>query len=143
MKKVIFSAFENVFFLTKSGKTNTLAKVDTGAFSGVVHCTNIKCKDGLLSFNLLGDTKNYFKTTDFITRQVKNTHGGVKERFLVKFYIEIENRKFQILLGIDDRTKMEFNVLIGRAFLIKNNILVDPNLNLNLDDEWSKMGGKN
>ena len=146
-KDTIFSAFETVRFLEVVNQRplddiEVIAKIDTGAFSGVIHADNICEKNGILSFNLAGDKRMYFETQDYLTRKVKNTHGGSKTRYLVKFKILIEGREFEALFGLDDRSKMKFKMLIGRAFLIKNNILVDSRRKINLDEEWKLMGEK-
>ena len=145
-ERVIFGTFEDVTFTDVSGEkiseVKTIAKIDTGAFSGVVHAEKIFEKDGILSFDLFGDEKLHFETQDFRFRNVRNTHGGVKKRFLVKFGILIEGKKFEALFGLDNRSKMKFEMLIGRAFLIKNNVLVDLCRKINLDEEWKQMGEK-
>ena len=145
-EKVIFWTFEDVTFTGVAGEkiseVKTIAKIDTGAFSGVVHTENIFEKDGELSFDLLGDKKLHFKTRSFRFRTVKNTHGDSKTRYLVKFKILIEGIEFEALFGLDDRSKMKFKMLIGRAFLIKNNILVDSRRKIDLDEEWKLMGEK-
>jgi protein containg DUF785 len=145
-EKVIFGTFEDVTFTDVSGEkiseVKTIAKIDTGAFSGVIHAENIFEKDGILGFDLFGDEKLHFETRYFRFRNVRNTHGGVKKRFLVKFEILIEGKKFEALFGLDNRSKMKFKMLIGRAFLIKNNILVDSRRKINLDEEWKLMGEK-
>ncbi len=145
-EKVIFGTFEDVTFTGVAGEkiseVKTIAKIDTGAFSGVVHAENIFEKDGELSFDLLGDKKLHFKTRSFRFRTVKNTHGDSKTRYLVKFKILIEGIEFEALFGLDDRSKMKFKMLIGRAFLIKNNILVDSRRKIDLDEEWKLMGEK-
>lgn len=145
-EKVIFGTFEDVTFTDVSGEkiseVKTIAKIDTGAFSGVVHAEKIFEKDGILSFDLFGDEKLHFETQDFRFRNVRNTHGGVKKRFLVKFGILIEGKRFEALFGLDNRSKMKFEMLIGRAFLIKNNVLVDSCRKIDLDEEWKLMGEK-
>ena len=145
-EKVIFGTFEDVTFTDVAGEkiseVKTIAKIDTGAFSGVIHAENIFEKDGILGFDLFGDEKLHFETQDFRFRNVRNTHGGIKKRFLVKFGILIEGREFEALFGLDDRSKMKFKMLIGRAFLIKNNILVDSRRKIDLDEEWKLMGEK-
>ena len=80
--KVIFGTFEDVAFTDVSGEkiseVKTIAKIDTGAFSGVIHAENIFEKDDILGFDLFGDKKLHFETRDFRFRNVRNTHGGVK-----------------------------------------------------------------
>ena len=90
----------------------------------------------------MGDTRFRLETKDFRIRKVRNTHGGSKKRYLVNFEIEISGDKFNALLGLDDRSKMKFDMLLGRAFLNKYEILVDTHRNIELDEEWQKMGGE-
>lgn len=142
----IISCFESVRFLSFSGSNisrEVIAKIDTGAFSGVVHAENISVENGVLRFDLLGDEKLRLETNDFKTRYVRNTHGGRKVRYLVKFKILLEDCEYDIELGLDDRQKMKFEVLIGRSFLIRNNILVKPAISKDIDKEWVEMGEKN
>ena len=55
-EKVIFGTFEDVTFTDVSGEkiseVKTIAKIDTGAFSGVIHAENIFEKDGILGFEM-------------------------------------------------------------------------------------------
>lgn len=144
----IVGAFEKIKISGLSNEINLddslelIAKIDTGAFSGVIHAENIELKDEVLRFDLMGDTRFRLETKDFKIRKVRNTHGGSKKRYLVNFEIEISGDKFNALLGLDDRSKMKFDMLLGRAFLNKYEILVDTHRNIELDKEWQKMGGE-
>ena len=146
MNNIIISAFEKVEILglenlnlEKSCFYN--AKIDTGAFSGVIHAQNIVERNGILRFNLYGNDQE-IATSDFLVRKVRNTHGGSKKRYLVNMKIKIRNHIYIERLGLDDRSNMKYDVLIGRAFLIRNNIMVDCRKSRNIDDEWKKMGEK-
>lgn len=144
----IVGAFEKIKISGLSNEINLddsielIAKIDTGAFSGVIHAENIELKDEVLRFDLMGDTRFRSEAKDFKIRKVRNTHGGSKKRYLVNFEIEISGDKFNALLGLDDRFKMKFDMLLGRAFLNKYEILVDTHRNIELDEEWQKMGGE-
>lgn len=139
-EKIKISGLPNEVHLDDS--LELIAKIDTGAFSGVIHAENIELKDEVLCFDLMGDTRFRLETKDFKIRKVRNTHGGSKKRYLVNFEIEISGDKFNALLGLDDRSKMKFDMLLGRAFLNKYKILVDTHRNIELDEEWQKMGGE-
>lgn len=119
-----------------------LAKVDTGAFSGVVHAEEIVEQDGQLTFKLLGHDDLTMTTDQYRVRQVRNTHGSAKKRYLVNMTFMVDDVEYEALVGLDDRRKMQFEALIGRAFLNKHQILVDTQKNINLDKEWNKMGEK-
>ena len=90
----------------------------------------------------MGEEKFHLETKEFTTRKVRNTHGGSKKRYLVNLEIEISGEKFDTLLGLDDRSKMRFDMLLGRAFLNKYEILIDTHKNIEFDKEWKRMGGK-
>lgn len=144
----IIGAFEKIKISGLSNEADLddslelIAKIDTGAFSGVIHAENIELKDEVIRFDLMGDARFHLETKDFKTRKVRNTHGGSKKRYLVNFEIEISGDKYNALLGLDDRSKMKFGMLLGRAFLNKYEILVDTHRNIELDEEWRKMGGE-
>jgi hypothetical protein len=137
-EKVLVSGMDNLTFTTPE----VVAKIDTGAFSGVIHAENITETDGILQFDLLGDEKLRLETRNFRTRKVRTTHGGVKKRYLVSLKISIDGEEYETLLGLDDRRKMRFEMLLGRAFLNKFEVMVDTHKNIELDKEWKKMGVK-
>ena len=98
-------------------------------------------RNGTLYFNLYGSSQD-IATTDFLVRKVRNTHGGSKKRYLVNMKIKIRDHIYIERLGLDDRSNMKYDVLIGRAFLIRNNIMVDCRESRNIDNEWREMGDK-
>lgn len=111
------------------------AKVDTGAWSGAVHCTDITEKDGKLSYNLLGREDLRQVTDVYLMRPVKNASGQETERYIVPFQVEIAGERYKIEVGLNDRTTMQREMLLGRKFLIENNILVDVSLTVKDDYE--------
>lgn len=144
-KRLCFGYVEHIRPLAIDGggefvAPSVLAKVDTGAFSGVVHAENMTEQDGRLIFKLLGRDDLTISTDQYKVRQVRNTHGSTKKRYLVNMTFVVDGIEYESLVGLDDRRKMQFNALIGRAFLNKNQILVDTQKNINLDQEWNKMG---
>ncbi|MFZ2275854.1 MAG: hypothetical protein WAV68_02700, partial [Candidatus Nanogingivalis sp.] len=64
---MIIGAFEKIKIngLANDGvfddSLEVLAKIDTGAFSGVIHAENIQEEDGILSFDLMGEEKFHLK----------------------------------------------------------------------------------
>lgn len=144
LKRRTIGAFEPVKITRVGGAVCNVplvtAKIDTGAFSGVVYAKNIIEIDGVLNFDLLGDKNLHFVTSKFHVRRTRNTHGGTSRRYLTEMTISIDGEEYKILIGLDDRSKMMFNVLLGRAFLNKFGILVDTQKNISLDKEWQQMG---
>ncbi len=116
------------------------AKVDTGAFSGVVHAENIVEVGDKLEFDLFGDKNLHMSITDFTTRYVRNTHGGRKKRYLADMIFEIDGQEYTTKIGLDDRNKMKFDALLGRYFIHTEQALVDMQRNKKNDIEWKEMG---
>ena len=81
----IVGAFEKIKISGLSNEINLddslelIAKIDTGAFSGVIHAENIELKDEVLCFDLMGDTRFRLETKDFRIRKLRNTHCGSKK----------------------------------------------------------------
>ena len=112
-----------------------VAKVDTGAWSGALHCTNIFEEDGKLHFTPLGDGMRKQIVEEFEMRMVRSAMGHEVKRYLVPFTLEINGKTYHTVLGLSDRTLMMREMLLGRKFLIENNILVDVMRTLDDDHE--------
>ncbi|MEO6109692.1 MAG: RimK/LysX family protein [Candidatus Saccharimonadales bacterium] len=123
------------------GLNNILAKVDTGAFSGAIHCTNIKVyrrgadKRRILKYNPLGKAKLAQETDTFEETYVRSASGHRIKRFIIATNIVCGNKTYKIKIGLSDRTDMKREALIGRRFLRENGIMVDVRKNSELDDE--------
>ncbi len=121
------------------GVPSTLAKIDTGAFSGALHCTDIKLVnvDGekVLHFTPLGIKKYASQTTDYRARYVRSSSGHRVKRYIIDTAVEWNKKKYTISIGLTDRKKMKREILIGRHFLQEHNIKVDTRINQDLDDE--------
>lgn len=107
-------------------------KIDTGAYTSSIHCSNFKVEDGVL----YADFFDEYKPTDkpktvsfdkFSTTRVKSSNGVVQKRYQVKTNIEIFGKRYKISLTLADRKKMKNPVLIGRKFLNKK-FVVDTEL---------------
>lgn len=117
------------------------AKIDTGAYSGALHCTDIRVvrrgteKDRILKFTPLGKQKLATETDTFMSTYVRSATGHRVKRYIIDTNIEIDGRSYPIRIGLSEREKMKRPVLIGRRFLRNNNIVVDVRLNQEYDDE--------
>ena len=62
------------------------------------------------------------------TVKVKSaTAENSETRLVVEADIIIHEKKFTVNACLDDRSKMKYNVLIGKDLLEKSNFLIDPN----------------
>jgi hypothetical protein len=139
-KNVILGCFERVS-LPELGVVDQWAKVDTGAYSGALHCSDIKVvRRGLvrkryLKFIPMGDPKLATETDKFIKTYVRSASGHKSKRYLIDTIIEIQGVRYSIRIGLSDRSEMKRQVLIGRRFMRENNMLVDVRVNQQEDDE--------
>lgn len=123
------------------GVRHVWAKIDTGAYSGALHCTDITIvrrgvvRKRILKFTPLGNAELSTETDSFIKTYVRSASGHRIKRFIIDTTIEIRGQTYPIRIGLADRTDLKRSVLIGRRFLRDNNILVDVRINQEHDDE--------
>lgn len=117
---------------------NILAKVDTGAFSGALHCTDIREEKGMLHFTPLGDPSLSTCTSEFEENHIRGATGHRVKRFTIPVIIEIHGKKYNTKVGLSDRTVMRREMLLGRRFMLENDAIVDVSLSREIDDEAKK-----
>lgn len=112
---------------------NLECKVDTGADTSSIHCTNVRIveKDGkeCLKFRVLDKKHPLFsKAThavdEFSEKRVKSSTGHTETRFVIKTTIVVFGKSHPITFTLSDREKMKYPVLLGKRFL-KNKFIVD------------------
>ncbi len=136
----VVGAFEYVT-LPELHVVHELAKIDTGAYSGALHCTDIKIvrrglvRKRVLKFTPLGDPKLATETSAFVKTYVRSATGHRIKRYIIDSVIEIGGEAYPIRIGLADRSDLKRSVLIGRRFLRENNLLVDVRINQEHDDE--------
>jgi hypothetical protein len=138
--RIVIGGFE-VVSLPQLGLADIVAKVDTGAFSGAVHCTNIKIvRRGLarkryLQFTPLGNAGLATETDQFLKTYIRSATGHRIKRYLIDTKINVQSKVYPIRIGLSDRSDMKRSVLIGRRFLRENDMLVDVRVHDEYDDE--------
>ena len=141
MKQEIVGSFEPVI-LPEFGETAVVAKIDTGAYSGAVHCSDIQIIEQgdikKLSFRPYAKPDLMIETTHFSVSRVRSSTGHEVKRYLIETPIIINNKQYIITIGLFDRSSMKFEVLIGRRFLRKYNLIVDARINQDLDPDVGK-----
>ncbi len=126
----VIGVFEKVSFPEFSMHDIT-AKIDTGAYSGALHCTKIReevTDEGpVLHFSPF-DQPSVIKTTkEFYVRPVTSSNGTTEQRYFIDTEIVLGGDTYPILISLADRTELKWPVLIGRRFMQSNNLLVDAN----------------
>lgn len=144
MRNIVLGSFE-IISLPQFGLNDIVAKVDTGAFSGAIHCTDIKVirrgivRKRILQFTPAGKPALATETDVFIRRFVRSAHGHRLKRYIIPTSIIVQGKKYNVEIGLSDRSDMKRQVLIGRKFLRENNMLVDVSRNAQYDDEGEKL----
>jgi hypothetical protein len=109
------------------------AKIDTGAYTGAIHCHNISVlthnDQAVLEFYLLDPghpeyNNKCLRFKKFARRTIKNSFGESEQRYVITTTILIGNRRIKAHFSLTDRGSMKYPVLIGRR-LLKNRFLVD------------------
>jgi hypothetical protein len=111
------------------------AKVDTGAYTSAIHCSNIhveRLPDGreILRVQLLDDTHPNFNGRpmefhEFGLRDIKSSNGEVQERYVIQTTIRLFNEEYLTEFSLSDRSDMKYPVLIGRVLLRSGRFVVD------------------
>ncbi len=124
----VVGAFEKVSF-PQFGINDIVAKIDTGAYTGALHCTKIQeevtKKGTALNFSPFDHPEMAITTFDYRVREVKSSNGERQKRYFIKTHITLHGEVYPITLSLADRSEMKWPVLIGRRFLRANNFLVD------------------
>jgi hypothetical protein len=116
------------------GLQNIEAKIDTGAFTSAIHCTDIEevtRPDGtrIIRFRLLDPSHGQyhhqlFEFEEFSSRGIKSSFGQVQERYVIRTQIQVFEEMLEADFSLSNRSDLKYPVLIGRA-LLQNNFVVD------------------
>lgn len=124
------------------------AKIDTGARTSVLHCSEIRLihrgKKRFVEFIPLDPSfdetlgQQTLRTLPFHSeRTIRNSFGQEENRYVVKTIIRMFDQDFPIELSLRDRSDMEYPMLLGRSF-IREKFLVDVSKS-NLSNRFKKL----
>lgn len=111
------------------GLENIHAKVDTGAYTSSLHCSQAQVVDDELEFVLLDEehpefTGTPFRVRNFVQREVRNSFGEAELRYVIKSRIRIHGRLIRAEFSLSNRGNLRFPVLLGRKIL-RHRFLID------------------
>lgn len=142
MSRLVLGSLETVS-IPALGVFKVLAKVDTGAFSGAIHCTDISVErhdnKEVLSFTPLGNPEFTTSVTEFTEVIVRSASGHELVRYLIPVTVEVQGESYKTLIGLSDRTSMKRDILLGRRFLLEQDAVVDVSLSKAVDDEAERL----
>lgn len=140
--QVILGCIEQVAFPSLSIET-VFAKIDTGAYSGALHCNliEIHVKHGkkVLRFQPVHSDAPIIEAEDYRATWVTSSNGHRHKRYIIDTDIIIQGKQYTISIGLANRKEMKIDALIGRRFIRNNSMLVDVSINKELDEDG---GGK-
>lgn len=100
------------------------ARIDSGAKTTSLHAVNVEEVEqrGELFVKFQTVDKDG-KTIDLVrkvdtTQKVSSTTGFVSKRYVIKEKVRIGNIEREILINLNDRTKMDYKFLVGRNLLL-------------------------
>lgn len=100
------------------------ARIDTGAKTTSLHAVNIEEVEQrgelFVKFQTLdgeGKTVEVVRKVD-TTQKVSNTSGFVSKRYVIKEKIKMGNIEREVLVNLNDRSKMDYKFLVGRNLLL-------------------------
>lgn len=105
------------------------AKIDTGAYTSAIHCSQIIEENNTLKCTFYSKGHPNFSGKEIIfdnysQTDVKSSNGFKENRFKIKSEVIFFGKTYKINLTLSTRDDMKFPVLIGRQFLSKK-FLVD------------------
>lgn len=113
------------------------AKVDTGARTSALHAVKVRPlkRDGQLWVSFVARPRSGGSRDRTAVqcvaravgvRRVKNSNGGVEQRYVIVTPLEIGNRRMDIEITLTDRAEMGHEMLLGRTALRKGGFVVHP-----------------
>lgn len=139
----VLGIIETVSF-PKLGIGEVMAKIDTGAYSGALHCEEIEeivhpvTGKKALKIRPVDSTYDEIIIEKFARVYARSSSGHRLQRYLIKTSIKIHGQEYDINIGLTKRDMMNMKVLIGRRFLRKQNMLVDVTINQELDNDGGR-----
>lgn len=142
MEKIVIGRRDKADF-PKLGFKKVDVKIDTGAYTSSIHCTNIKEDEGgLIGIFFDPAHPNYdgreFHFKEYNVVFVKSSNGEIQQRYEIQSNIVLFKKTFKISLTLSAREDMRFPVLLGRKFITKKLIvdteLIDVSHNLEIDE---------
>lgn len=128
----IIGKFERVTFPEFVGIDHVIAKVDTGAYSGALHCTKIKeittAKGKELHFSPFDHPEIVTIAKSYDVGDVKSSNGQISQRYYISTTVRVHGKDYPVRITLSDRSSMRYPVLLGRKFLEENKFLVDVSL---------------
>ena len=135
----IIGSTVEIRFTNLAGSGYMKGKVDTGATICSLHADNYKINRaaGTITFKSPKLSANELTVPLIDQQSVKSADGGSEYRPVVELNIKVNNKILSnIKFNLNDRSHMEFPVLLGKNALEKGNFMINPKLDEDVDWEF-------
>ncbi len=142
--RIVLSDSEEVTFVDFPSEPTVIGKIDTGATLSSLHVIDYDLnpeddEKNSLTFttDIFGEEKKYFVPPSLVTQvAVATADGGVEYRPGIITDIVIKEKKVtNVVFTLNDRSQMEYKVLIGQEVLEKGEFIVDPTIDVDVVDK--------
>ena len=104
-------------------------KVDTGANISSLHAEDINVKDDTVTFKAPALSDNVLRMRVETNQAVRSADGGTEYRPVIVLNVNINGKGVNgVEFNLNDRSKMNHDVLIGHNVLEKAGLIIDPTL---------------
>jgi hypothetical protein len=120
-----------------SGIATAKGKVDTGAEISSIHADEFKIVGDSVKFRSKSVTgSDNTITAQVVQKQAVKNAEGVEYRPVIEMDIEMNGKPIRrVMFNLNDRSTMEYPVLIGQNVLEKSGFLVNPRMNEDVEDD--------
>jgi len=131
-KKTTIGRLESIN-ITNLGLNDITAKIDTGAYRGSIHSTDIREVDEegkkVLKFKIFDANHPEYKDKvysfdNYKIRKFRGTEVDYHDRYVIPVTLEISGKKIEAELSLADRKDLRYPILLGRRAL-KKYFLID------------------
>jgi len=139
----VLGIIEQVSF-PELGIESVSAKVDTGAYSGALHCEEIDeiihpvTGKKALKIRPIDSAYSEVIIEHFKRVYTRSSSGHRLQRYVIETAMIVQGQEYMIKIGVTKRDLMNMKVLIGRRFLRKNKMLVDVTVNQEFDNDGGR-----
>ena len=128
MSKKTLVLLEKVSFPEFHDDIEVVAKIDTGARTGALHCVFVRVTEQngqeIIEYQPFNTDHPKIKTKDFYDKVVISSNGSKEKRYFINTKVLLRGEEYPITLSLADRSNLKFEVLIGVKFL-KDKFIVD------------------
>jgi len=131
-KKIKIGRLESINIINL-GLSGITAKIDSGAYRGSIHSTDIREEEEngrkVLKFKIFDENHPEYEDKtysfdDYKVSKFRGTEVDYHDRYVIPVTLEISGRKIEAELSLADRKDLRYPVLLGRRAL-KKQFLID------------------